>query len=119
MEEAERLNGSSSSGIRYGPEMGILIVGGGIAGLTLCSLLEQRSFSPTIVERAHKYGNVGYVIVLWPSESRILKGLGPEPFEIYRKILFNRQRTTVADPELYYENILKQADLQILGRYSE
>ncbi|MCY3985910.1 MAG: NAD(P)-binding protein, partial [Candidatus Dadabacteria bacterium] len=67
MSKSNSLNGSSSSGIRYGPEMRILIVGGGIAGLTLCALLEQRGFSPTVVERAHKYGNVGYVIVLWPS----------------------------------------------------
>ena len=76
MSKSNSLNGSSSSGIRYGPEMRILIVGGGIAGLTLCALLEQRGFSPTVVERAHKYGNVGYVIVLWPSGSKILKGIG-------------------------------------------
>ncbi len=62
--------------IRYGPEMRVLIVGGGVAGLTLAGLLEQRGFSPQVVEQAPQYGQVGYVIVIWPSGSRVLKGLG-------------------------------------------
>lgn len=66
----------SSGRIRYGPDMRVLIVGGGIAGLTLCGLLQQRGFHPTLVERAPEFGDVGYVIVVWPSGSRILKGLG-------------------------------------------
>ena len=56
--------------------MRVLIVGGGVAGLTLCGLLERRGFQPTLIERAPEFGNVGYVIVVWPSGSRILKGLG-------------------------------------------
>ena len=56
--------------------MKALIVGGGIAGLTLCGLLQRRGFHPTLVERAPEFGDVGYVIVVWPSGSRILKGLG-------------------------------------------
>ncbi len=66
----------SNGRIRYGPDMRVLIVGGGIAGLTLCGLLQQRGFHPTLVERAPQFGDVGYVIVVWPSGSRILKGLG-------------------------------------------
>ncbi|MEM7007519.1 MAG: NAD(P)/FAD-dependent oxidoreductase [Thermodesulfobacteriota bacterium] len=68
--------------VRYGPEMRVLVVGGGIAGLTLTALLQQRGFKPTLVERIPEYGAVGYVIVLWPSGSRILKGLG-----VYRELL--------------------------------
>lgn len=67
---------SVSPNIRYGPNMRVLIVGGGIAGLTLAGLLQQRGFKPTVVERAPEYGQVGYVIVIWPSGSRVLKGLG-------------------------------------------
>lgn len=66
----------SNGRIRYGPDMRVLIVGGGVAGLTLCGLLERRGFQPTLIERAPEFGNVGYVIVVWPSGSRILKGLG-------------------------------------------
>ena len=68
--------------VRYGPEMRILVVGGGIAGLTLTGLLQQRGFKPTLVEQIPEYGTIGYVIVLWPSGSRILKGLG-----VYRSLL--------------------------------
>ncbi len=68
--------------VKYGPEMRVLIVGGGISGLTLAALLQQRGFNPTMVERIPEYGSVGYVIVLWPSGSRILKGLG-----VYKDLL--------------------------------
>ncbi|MEE8044002.1 MAG: NAD(P)/FAD-dependent oxidoreductase [Thermodesulfobacteriota bacterium] len=68
--------------VKYGPEMRILVVGGGIAGLTLTGLLQQRGFKPTLVEQIAEYGTIGYVIVLWPSGSRILKGLG-----VYRSLL--------------------------------
>jgi 2-polyprenyl-6-methoxyphenol hydroxylase-like FAD-dependent oxidoreductase len=61
--------------VRYGPELRVLIVGGGIAGLTLAALLEQRGFSPLVVEKAPEYDDAGYVIGLWPTASRILKGL--------------------------------------------
>ncbi|MGI9534094.1 MAG: FAD-dependent oxidoreductase [Thermodesulfobacteriota bacterium] len=68
--------------VRYGPDMRILIIGGGVAGLTLAGLLQRRGFNPKLVERAPKYGQVGYVIVIWPSGSRVLKGLG-----VYEKLL--------------------------------
>lgn len=62
--------------MRYGPELRILIVGGGIAGLTLARLLRQRGFSPVVAEKADEYGEEGYVIVLSPAGGRVLKGLG-------------------------------------------
>lgn len=68
--------------VRYGPEMRVLIIGGGVAGLTLAGLLQQRGFTPRVVERAPEYGRVGYIIVIWPSGSRILKGLG-----LYRQLI--------------------------------
>jgi len=72
----------SKKKVRYGPDMKILIVGGGVAGLTLSALMLKRGFKPKLVERAPKLSKVGYVIVLWPSGSKILKGLG-----IYEKFL--------------------------------
>ena len=67
----------SNGRIRYGPDMRVLIVGGGIAGLTLCGLLQQRGFHPTLVERAPEFGDVGYVIVVWPSGSQDTQGAWP------------------------------------------
>lgn len=65
--------------VRYGPEMRVLIVGGGVAGLTLAALLQQRGFSPVLVEQAPGPRGADYVIGMWPSGSRILKGLGVFP----------------------------------------
>lgn len=60
---------------RYGPELRVLIVGGGVAGLTLAALLEQRGFTPLVVEAVSEYADAGYSVGLWPAGSRILKGL--------------------------------------------
>ncbi|HEX6536490.1 MAG TPA: FAD-dependent monooxygenase [Gemmatimonadaceae bacterium] len=66
--------GDGDAGVSSRPR--ILIVGGGIAGLTLAALLRQRGECPEIVERTRDYGGVGYAIALWPAGSDILKGLG-------------------------------------------
>ena len=56
--------------------MRILIVGGGVAGLTLAALLRQRGEELTVVEKVGEYGRAGYVITLWPMGNRVLRGLG-------------------------------------------
>ena len=66
-------NNGSGKKIRYGPDMKVLIIGGGVAGLTLAGLLQRRGFAPRLVEKAPAFGKVGYVIVIWPSGSRVDK----------------------------------------------
>lgn len=56
--------------------MRVLIVGAGIAGLTLAGLLRQRGIAPDIVERAPDTGQGDYVLGLHPLGSRVLHGLG-------------------------------------------
>lgn len=65
--------------VRYGPELRVLIVGAGVAGVTLAGLLEQRGFAPVVVDKAPSDGEEGYVLRLWPAGSRVLKGLGLYP----------------------------------------
>lgn len=53
-----------------------MIVGGGVAGLTLAALLRQRGGDPTVVERTEVYGHSGYLVTLNPLGNRVLRGLG-------------------------------------------
>jgi 2-polyprenyl-6-methoxyphenol hydroxylase-like FAD-dependent oxidoreductase len=62
--------------IRAPKDMRILIVGAGVAGLTLASMLQQRDMQPVVVEDAEEFGKIGYVIILLSAGGRILKGLG-------------------------------------------
>ena len=72
--------------------MRVLIVGGGIAGLTLAALLEQRGIYPLVVEKASTYGGLGYVLGLWPLGSRVLKGLGLYQALVERSVPLLRYR---------------------------
>lgn len=64
--------------------MRILIVGGGIAGLTLAGLLYRRGIHPVVVEKTEAYGNAGYFLSLWPLGSRVLWGL--DAYAHYAKV---------------------------------
>lgn len=56
--------------------MRVLIVGGGIAGLTLAAKLRQQGREPVVVEKSPEYRQVGYSIGLYPLGSCVLHGLG-------------------------------------------
>ena len=54
----------------------ILIVGGGIAGLTTAIALRQRGFNPELIEREPAWQAVGAGIALQPNAMRLLMRLG-------------------------------------------
>ncbi|ASQ46039.1 FAD-dependent oxidoreductase [Legionella clemsonensis] len=56
--------------------MRILIVGAGIAGLTLAALLKQRGIKSEIIERQPDFAHSGYMLGLYPLGSKVLYGLG-------------------------------------------
>ena len=55
--------------------MRVLIVGAGIAGLSLAAMLRFRGIEPPLVEKATPDQDGGYVIGLWPMGTRVLHGL--------------------------------------------
>jgi 2-polyprenyl-6-methoxyphenol hydroxylase-like FAD-dependent oxidoreductase len=57
----------------------ILIVGGGIAGLTLATALHQQGFRAELVERSHEWQVVGAGIAVQPNGMRVLRALGLGP----------------------------------------
>lgn len=56
--------------------MQVLIVGGGIAGLTLAAFLEQSNIEYELVEKAENWKQQGYLIGLWDNGRDILQKLG-------------------------------------------
>ncbi len=53
-----------------------LIIGAGIAGVTLAALLRQRGEHPALIDRASNLDHAGYNLALYPLGSRVLHGLG-------------------------------------------
>lgn len=59
-------------------EMRILIVGAGIAGLTLGALLKRRGLYPEIIEKAPVWKDIGFSIAIWNNGRRVLEELKVE-----------------------------------------
>ncbi len=97
--------------VRYGNDIRVLVVGGGIAGLSCAGLLEQRGFSPDVVEKTDEYGGLGYALGLWPAGSNILKGLGKyEEFCSYADPMHTYTLLSDSGEELHSYDLTSLAD---------
>ncbi|TVZ41427.1 2-polyprenyl-6-methoxyphenol hydroxylase-like FAD-dependent oxidoreductase [Alteromonadaceae bacterium 2753L.S.0a.02] len=56
--------------------MNIIVLGGGIAGVSTAIALRQKGFDVTIYERHNTEASIGAGIVLWPNAVYVLKQLG-------------------------------------------
>ena len=66
-----------------------LIIGAGVAGLTLAALMRQRGESPIIIERSAHWQSGGYMLGLYPIGSRVLHGLGLYDRYLSRSVTMN------------------------------
>ncbi|MCH7232426.1 FAD-dependent monooxygenase [Glycomyces sp. L485] len=75
-----------------GDRLRVLIVGAGIAGLTLAQLLRRRGLAPVLVERAGPDAPNGYMLALMPLVDPVFEALGAT--EAYRSgsVAMNRFR---------------------------
>lgn len=55
--------------------MRILVAGGGIGGLAVASFLKKYGFDVVLIEKAHEWKNIGYVVYLYPNGRNVLKEL--------------------------------------------
>ena len=106
--------GSAHKGkVKYGPKMKVLIIGGGVTGLTLANLLQQKGFEPTIVEASEEYPRTDRLFNCWAGGFGILKALG-----LYKKFLKN---ASTFDKALFYNHkgeFLKEFNLSnIFGEF--
>jgi FAD-dependent urate hydroxylase len=93
--------GSSSQRIRT------LIIGAGVAGLTLAALMRQRGEEPLIVEREGSITNKGYMLGLYPMGARVLHGLGLHEKYLERSISMMRYNIGNGQGEIIREYSLK------------
>jgi 2-polyprenyl-6-methoxyphenol hydroxylase-like FAD-dependent oxidoreductase len=56
--------------------MHILIVGAGVAGLTLAALLRRHGTTAVVLDQRSQGDALGYALALWPHGTRVLHGLG-------------------------------------------
>ena len=71
--------------------MKTLIIGGGIAGLTLAALMHQRGEAPMIIERENpEQEEGGYMLGLLPLGGRVLNQLGMQPDYLNSSTAMNR-----------------------------
>ncbi len=56
--------------------MKVLVVGGGIAGLTLAAFLEASNIEYEVVEKCPDWSHLGYLISIWDAGRDIMKKLG-------------------------------------------
>jgi 2-polyprenyl-6-methoxyphenol hydroxylase-like FAD-dependent oxidoreductase len=81
--------------------MRIVIVGGGIGGLSAALALRREGFEPLVFEQAPALLDVGAAIAVWPNAMRVLERLGLSGVVLARAGRIERARWLARDGRLY------------------
>ncbi len=90
--------------------MRTLIVGGGVAGLTLAAKLRQQGREPVVIESQREYGEHGYSLGLYSFGSCVLHGLGV--YERWAQSSSEVRRYEMANE---HGEVLSGVDMQKIG----
>jgi 2-polyprenyl-6-methoxyphenol hydroxylase-like FAD-dependent oxidoreductase len=85
----------------------ILIVGGGIAGLSLATALHQRGFTPELVERSTEWRATGMGIGVLANGTRVLRALGVDDAVARKGAVLRRWRYCNAQGEILCDTDLE------------
>lgn len=92
--------------------MKIIIIGAGLAGLTLANTFEQAQIDYHVYEKTDELKNIGGGVLLWPHGQRYLRHLGLESIvDCYKTIIFNCTVKNAADTILFQEDLTTINDL--------
>ncbi len=102
--------------------MRILIIGAGIAGLTLAALLKQRGIHPVVIEKASSLGSVGYMLGLYPTGANVLRAIHKYDHYLAHSVAGNQYEAYsdkgVLLSKLSFAPIVKQyGAYQLISRY--
>lgn len=75
-----------------GDRLRVLVVGGGVAGLTLAQLLRRGGLNPVLAERAPDNADAGYMLALMPLVEPAMRALGVRDAYRARSAPFHRYR---------------------------
>jgi len=89
----------------------ILIIGGGIAGVSIANFLDKEKFAITLIEQAKEWKPVGYVIGLWYNGIKILQKHGFYDELVGKGVINAFQRTTNRKG-----NVLKEISFERLNK---
>src|SRR5437660_10015013 len=97
----------------------VVVVGGGIGGLTAAIALRQAGCEVLVIERSHQFGEVGAGLQLGPHATRVLRrlGLGPALHEIGVQPGFARFLRWQDDTELCTWPLAEQMESQFGAPY--
>ena len=93
----------------------VLVVGGGIAGLTAAWFLAQEGFRPVVVDKASAFRHVGSIITLRGDALSVVERMGLAEAMRGRGFALSRQRSYRADGRLLREIDLTEAQRRAGG----